>query len=69
MTRKSFLVTAFLVRSIHYFKDQSVMLLILIGTTAMANSVSKLVHAVRVRGGPSGPNHSPFKAKPRSHHV
>ena len=25
------------------------MLLILIGTTAMANSVSKLVHAVRVR--------------------
>ena len=30
---------------------------------------SKLVHAVRARGGPPGSNHGPFTAKPSSHHV
>ena len=30
---------------------------------------SKPVHAVRVRGGPPGPNHDSFTAKPSSHHV
>ena len=29
----------------------------------------KLVHALRARGGPPGPNHGPFTAKPSSHHV
>ena len=28
---------------------------------------SKAVHAVRVKGGPLGPSHGPFTAKPSSH--
>ena len=30
---------------------------------------SKLVHAIRVRDAPPGPNHGLFTAKPSSHHV